>query len=270
LRRIILKKSKIPKYSKANIITRIVLTAVVIGILIRSALLGAFESCFICLLVLLLFALPSFIERTLKIDLPDTLEIIILVFIFAAEILGELSSYYLQYPHWDTILHSTWGFLCAAVGFSLVDILNRNAKIKFTLSPVFLSISAFCFSMTVGVFWEFFEFGADMILGLDMQKDTVTNIINSTLLDPTKTNTVISVENISEVLINGQNLGVGGYLDIGLIDTMEDLAVNFIGAILFSFIGYFYIKRRGKGKLARQFIPTLTSEKDDENEKQDK
>ncbi len=265
-----MKKTSIPKYSKANIVTRIILTAVVLGILIRSVFIGAFESSFICLLVLILFAVPSFIERTLKIDLPDTLEIIILVFIFAAEILGELSSYYLQFPHWDTILHSTWGFLCAAIGFSLVDILNRNGKIKFTLSPVFLSIVAFCFSMTVGVFWEFFEFGVDTLLGFDMQKDIVINTINSTFLDPTLSNSVISIENISEVFINGQSLGVGGYLDIGLIDTMEDLIVNFIGALLFSFIGYFYIKRRGKGKIARQFIPTLIEEKDDENGKQDK
>ncbi len=263
-----MKKTSIPKYSKANVITRIILTAVVLGILVRSVFIGAFESSFICLLVLFLFAVPSFIERTLKIDLPDTLEIIILVFIFAAEILGELSSYYLQFPHWDTILHSTWGFLCAAIGFSLVDILNRNGKIKFALSPVFLAIVAFCFSMTVGVFWEFFEYGVDMLLGFDMQKDIVINTINSTFLDPTLSNSVISIENISEVYINGQPLGLGGYLDIGLIDTMEDLIVNFIGALLFSFIGYFYIKRRGKGKIARQFIPTLIEEKDDENGEQ--
>lgn len=254
-------KAKLPK---SVVIVRIVLTVIVIAVLIRSAMLLNFENAFVCVLVLLLFAAPSFVEKSLKIDLSDALEIIILCFIFAAEILGELSSYYLQYAHWDTILHTTWGFLCAAVGFSLVDILNRNSKIKFTLSPVFVSIVAFCFSMTVGVFWEFFEFGVDRLLHFDMQKDTVINSIYSTILDPALSNKAIAIEGIEETIVNGNPLGIVGYLDIGLIDTMEDLFVNFIGAAIFSVIGFFYIKQRGKGKIAKQFIPTLADpEKDD-------
>ena len=63
------------------------------------------------------------------------------------------------------------------------------------------------------------------------------------------------IRNIEEVLIHGEPLGLGGYLDIGLIDTMEDLFVNFIGAVVFSIIGFFYVKSRGKGRFARRFIP---------------
>lgn len=253
-------KSKTRKNTRifSPITVRIILSVIVIGIIIRSVFIGNFENMFVCLLVLLLFAVPSFLEKRLRIDFPDTLEIIILCFIFAAEILGEIGSYYISVPYWDTILHTTWGFLCAAIGFSLIDILNRKATIKFSLSPIFVALVAFCFSMTVGVFWEFFEFAADNILSLDMQKDTVISGFNSTLLDPTKSNIPYPVKDISETIINETTLNIKGYLDIGLFDTMEDLFVNFIGATVFSIIGYFYIKERGKGRIARQLIPTLT------------
>ena len=86
------------------------------------------------------------------------------------------------------MLHTTNGFLCAAVGFSLIDILNRNAKIKFTLSPVYVALAAFCFSMTIGVLWEFFEFSMDRLFHMDMQKDTIVHTISSVMLDPTNSN----------------------------------------------------------------------------------
>ena len=112
--------------------------------------------------------------------------------------------------------------------------------------------------MTVGVLWEFFEFGMDRLFHMDMQKDTVVSSITSVMLDPTNSNIPVTIDNITSVQVNGQELGFGGYLDIGLYDTMKDLFVNFIGAVVFSTIGYFYIKQRGKGKLARAFIPTIT------------
>ena len=214
----------------------------------------------ICLLVLVLFMLPLFIQQNFGIELPSTLEIIILLFIFASEILGELKCYFITYPHWDSMLHTTTGFLCAATGFALIDILNRNSKIKFELSPVYVSLVAFCFSMTIGVLWEFFEFGMDRLFLMDMQKDTIIHSITSVMLDPTNMNIPVTIGDITSVAVNGQELGFGGYLDIGLYDTMEDLFVNFIGALVFSFIGYFYIKRRGEGKIAKAFIPTITEE----------
>ena len=139
----------------------LVLRLIVIGTLVSSIIRQEYESAFICLLVLVLFMLPFFIQQNFGIELPSTLEIIILLFIFAAEILGELGCYFITYPHWDSMLHTTTGFLCAATGFALIDILNRNSRIKFQLSPVYVALAAFCFSMTVGVLWEFFEFGMD-------------------------------------------------------------------------------------------------------------
>lgn len=216
-----------------------------------------YENVFLCLLTLVLLLMPSFLQLQLKVELPTALEIIILFFIFAAEILGEISSYYIKYPYWDTILHTLNGFLMAAIGFSLVDILDRDEKLKFELSPIFMAIAAFCFSMTIGVLWEFFEYGMDTILAFDMQKDTIIHSFSSVVLDPTNSNIAIPVKNITDVAINGQSLGLGGYLDIGLHDTMFDLFVNFIGAMVFSIIGFFYIKYKGQGKLAKRFIPVL-------------
>ena len=223
---------------------------------------GDFESVFLCGLTLVLFLLPTVFERTLMIDLPNTMESIIMLFIFSAEILGEISSFYTTFKHWDTILHTLNGFLCAAIGFALVDMLNRTEKFSLSLSPVFMSIVAFCFSMTIGVLWEFFECGMDQLLLLDMQKDTVVNTISTVMLDPTGGNSRVIIDNIADTILvtaDGQQiaLGLGGYLDIGILDTMKDLFVNFIGAVVFSIIGFFYVKSRGKGKFASRFIPQV-------------
>ena len=242
----------------------VILRLLVVAVLVRSAMLKEYESMFVCLLVLVLFMLPSFLERKLKIELPDTLEIIILVFIFAAEILGELECYFIQYPNWDTILHTTSGFLCAAIGFSLVNLLNKDNRISLSLSPLYMAIAAFCFSMTIGVLWEFIEFSADRLFLLDMQKDTVITTISSVALDATNSNTPIVIRNINDVAVNGQSLGLGGYLDIGLYDTMEDLFVNFIGAVVFSLFGYFYVKHEGRGKLVSSLVPRVAKGEDEE------
>ena len=242
---------------KSSFIVYMTLRALVILVMILQILNRNFENVFLCALTLVLLIMPSLIQINLKIELPTALEIIMLLFIFAAEILGEIQAYYEKIPMWDTVLHTLNGFLMAAIGFALVDILNRNKKISFQLSPAFLAVVAFCFSMTIGVIWEFFEFGMDQIFHLDMQKDTIVNTIYSVMLDPAGGNHVVGVTGIRDVAVNGEALGLGGYLDIGLLDTMEDLLVNFIGATVFSIIGYFYVKNRGKGKFARRFIPRL-------------
>lgn len=234
----------------------------VIAVMVAQFFNRDFESVFLCALTLVLFLLPTVFERALMIDLPNTMEIIIMLFIFAAEILGEISSFYTTFKGWDTILHTLNGFLCAAIGFALVDMLNRTEKFSLSLSPVFMSIVAFCFSMTIGVLWEFFECGMDQLMALDMQKDAVVHSISSVMLDPTgKNNRVLIADIVDTIVVTGDgqqiSLGLGGYLDIGLLDTMKDLAVNFVGAVVFSVIGYFYVKTRGQGKFASRFIPKV-------------
>lgn len=109
-----------------------------------------------------------------------------------------------------------------------------------------MAIVAFCFSMTIGVLWEFFEFSADLFLHTDMQKDTILNGISSVALNPEPVNVPIRIDNITSTVVNGETLPIRGYLDIGLFDTMKDLFVNFIGAVVFSVFGFFYAKHRGK------------------------
>lgn len=226
--------------------TYVVLRFIVILILIRCILRGDIESAFVCVLVLVIYLLPQFVENRLNIDIPTTLEVVIFVFVFAAEILGELQSYFIKYSNWDTILHTSSGFLCAAVGFSLVDLLNRSDNVKVQLSPGYLAITAFCFSMTIGILWEFIEFSADRLFLLDMQKDTIVNQISSVSLDPTNSNISITVKGIKDVILvtdsGEQALGLGGFLDIGLYDTMEDLFVDFVGAVVFSVVAFFECK----------------------------
>ena len=243
----------------------------VIVMLVAQMFHGNFENVYTCILALLLFSLPSLIERRLHIDLPDTLEIIILLFIYAAEILGEIQEYYVIIPFWDDILHTLNGFLFAAVGFSLVNILNRNKRVMLELSPFYMAVTAFCFSMTIGVLWEFFEWGVDTFMAKDMQKDTVLQAIHSVTLHPEGRNIPVHIRDIADVILVHSDgtqtaLGVGGYLDIGLIDTMSDLLVNFIGAVVFSIIGFFYVKSQGKGKLAKQFIPQMMEDEPEPQE----
>ena len=257
------------KSKRSVTIVYLLLRASVILVLVAQLFNLNFENAFLCLLTLVLFLVPSILEHRLNIEFPNTLEIIILLFIYAAEILGEINAYYVTFPYWDTVLHTLNGFLCAAIGFSLLDLLNREEQVKFSLSPLYLAVVAFCFSMTVGVFWEFFECTMDHLFALDMQKDTIVHSIGSILLDPAGGNHPVSVKNITDVILvqaDGTQirLGLGGYLDIGLLDTMEDLFVNFIGALTFSIIGYFYVRSRGKNKFAKRFIPVVSTRRPDQ------
>jgi len=252
-----------PRVSLVYLLLRFLVILTIIAQFLR----GNYENVFMGLLTLVLFVLPTIFERQLMIDLPDTLEVIILLFIFAAQILGEIQAFYTSVRGWDTALHTVNGFLCAAIGFSLVDMFNRNERFSLSLSPVFMAIVAFCFSMTIGVLWEFFECFMDVTFSFDMQKDFIVNSIHSVSLDPDNLNRVQSVSGITDVILvteTGQiPLGLGGYLDVGLLDTMKDLWVNFIGAVVFSVIGYFYVKHRGKGFFAKRFIPKVLSSLDE-------
>lgn len=242
---------------RSSFIVFYILRILVIVTLVRQIMLQNFEGAFFCVLTILLLYVPSWLQVKLRIELPPPLEITILCFIFAAEILGEVNAFYVVVPNWDTMLHTLNGFLAAAVGFSMVLLLNDDERLTFDLSPFFLALVAFCFSMTIGVLWEFFEFGADMLFHTDMQKDTVINAIYTVALDTTRSNKVVAVPNIQDVVINGESLGLGGYLDIGLIDTMKDLFVNFIGAVVFSVAGFFYARSKGEKKTAALgFVPS--------------
>lgn len=255
-------RQKYRETRKKSLLIYLILRILVIACMILQIVRGDWNNALLCALSLLLFTLPTLIEDKFKIELPTVLEAIIYLFIFAAEILGEIHNFYGAIPHWDTVLHTLNGFLAAGIGFSLIDLLNQNSK-SIKLSPLFVAIVAFCFSMTIGVLWEFFEFTADKYFGLDMQKDKIVASFNTVEFDPEKNNNAIKVRNIKETQIiteDGTYVIEGGYLDIGINDTMKDLIVNFIGAIFFSCIGFLYIKNREKYKFATNFIPTKKRE----------
>ena len=241
------------RLSRRSFILYSILRALVILVLVRSVLAREYENVALCILSLVLFLMPALAEQQLKIEIPPLFEALIYLFIFAAEILGEINHYYVLIPGWDTMLHTINGFLCAAIGFSMVDLLNRHST-RFNLSPFFLAMVAFCFSMTIGALWEFFEFGMDQLFFLDMQKDFIVKSFGSVTLDPEGLGKPIKVSSITQTVIStasGKTYTIkNGYLDIGIIDTMKDLFVNFIGAVVFSVIGYFYVTKRSKKSIA--------------------
>lgn len=251
-------KKKINK-PKQTLITYLLLRFLVIVCMVAQGMKGNWENVLLCVLTLVLFTLPGLISEKFNIELPSTLEIIVYMFIFAAEILGEISNFYGLIKEWDSILHTINGFICAAIGFSLIDILNRNKYVHMDMSASFVALVSICFSMTIGILWEFSEFSIDRVLNKDMQKDRIVTTVSSVALNPSGANIPIVVDNINKTIIYSDNntretVIENGYLDIGLIDTMKDLFVNFVGAIVFSIIGYLYIKNRDQYKLAEKFI----------------
>lgn len=261
-------KDNIAKNKKKVIIVYLILRFLVIVALIIQIFLKNWNNVFLCLLTLILFLVPSILDRKFNIEIPNTLEITILLFIYASLILGEISYFYKVFPYWDIILHTINGFICAGIGFSLVDILNQNDKVHMHLSSVFVALVAFCFSMTIGVLWEFYEYGVDNFTNHDMQKDSIVTQIKSVSLNKEGLNEPEKIENIKFSKVYTYKNGEleettieGGYLDVGLNDTMQDLIVNFIGALTFSIFGYLYIKHRDKYKFTENFIPRIKKKK---------
>ena len=244
---------------RSSLVIYLILRFLVIICMILQILRGDLNNALLCLLSLILLFAPLFIQNKFEITLPNDLEIAIYLFIFSAEILGEIDNFFGIIPYWDIILHTINGFLATAVGFSLVDLLNKNSK-NINLSPFYLCLVAFCFSMTIGVLWEFFEYGCDKFLNVDMQKDTVIQKISSVALNPDGENKAVVVDDIGKTIIydtNGDVLQVidNGYLDIGLNDTIEDLFVNFIGAIVFSCFAFFDLKHNKNNSFINRFVP---------------
>ena len=141
--------------------------------------------------------------------------------------LGHTYNFYYMLPGWDKFLHFTAGIVFAMIGFELAFKLckGKASEVNYWLIAIF----GLCFSMAVSVSWEFVEYGLDMMLGIDTQSDTVVHSIYSLYLT-TEAGMSDTITNINEVMIDGKPLGVGGYLDIGLHDTMRDLIVESLGA----------------------------------------
>lgn len=170
-----------------------------------------------CLLGLVVMMLPTFFAKRLKLMVPNAMCILYYVFLYCAIFLGEIFSFYYLIPHWDLYLHAMSGAMLGALGFILVDWLNKDTHVKISLSPAFVSIFAFCFAVAVGALWEIYEFSFDSFLGLNMQK--------------------FRLEDGS--LLVGRD---------ALADTMEDIIIDSIAAASVAIIGFFTGLKKKVGK----------------------
>jgi hypothetical protein len=166
-----------------------------------------------CILGLVLVFLPSALEHRFKITFSNEMHILFVLFLYGAIILGEVSGYYRKFYHWDTLLHTLSGVMLSSFGFCIIDIINKSKKVNLGLSDWFMSFFSFCFAIMLDTFWEIIEFIMDTFMDLNMQQ---------------------------YILPDGTVL-VGHY---AVVDTMKDLIVDAIGALIISIIGYVILKRR--------------------------
>ena len=183
-----------------------------------------------CILGLVTIHLPSILERRLRFELPGLLYGFYIVFLYCAIFLGEVRSFYYLFPRWDSILHFFSSMMTGFFGLMVVTILNRDRHVSMNLSPLFVCLFAFCFSVTIGSLWEIYEFLGDGLFGLNMQKFMTAQ---------------------GELLVGRD----------ALRDTMKDIIVDVLGALLASVIGMISI-RRG----TRWYIPTLTRSEEEVQE----
>ncbi len=165
-----------------------------------------------CALGLVVMFLPSMLEKKLRLEIPNYIFVLYFIFLYCAIYLGEVRNYYYLVPHWDTILHTFSGAMLGALGFTLVDILNRNERVPIRLSPFFVAFFAFCFALAAGAVWEIYEFTFDGVLGLNMQK--------------------FALEDGTQLIGRA-----------ALTDTMKDLIVDALGAIVLVVLGYIQLKQ---------------------------
>ncbi len=166
-----------------------------------------------CILGIIVIHVPTFLSRRFSFELPNSLYLMYIVFLYCAIFLGEVGSFYYLVPHWDVVLHAFSSLMAGSFGFMVVDILNENKRVTMHLSPLFVALFAFCFAVSIGSLWEIYEFTFDGLLGLNMQKF---------------------------LLADGTQLA--GHQALG--DTMKDIIVDCLGALTASILGYVFLKRK--------------------------
>ncbi len=180
---------------------------------------------FTCIFGGTLLFTPFFARKLFHLQV-NTLLYVFVMFYAVTPIFGYVFKFYYNVFWWDSFMHTAGGVVFAVLGVFLANWFNKNGKMNLLTRAVF----ALCFSITVAVAWEFVEYTSDMLFHTDMQKDTYIDVIDSYLLG-LKPDEIGRLANIETVVVNGQPLK--GYIDIGLIDTMSDLIVETVGAILF-------------------------------------
>lgn len=166
---------------------------------------GQWLSFFLIMIIIFALLAPVLFQSQLNVTVPAEFHISVVMFSFAALYLGEVQQFYQRLWWWDIALHATAGLLMGIIGFLMVYILNETERVRLNLTAGFIAFFAFLFAIAIGTFWEIFEFSVDEIFGMNMQKPM--------LGDPS-----------------------------GLTDTMWDIIVNAVGALLISLSGWWYLK----------------------------
>ncbi|MFO7578633.1 MAG: hypothetical protein R6W74_00270 [Nitrosomonas halophila] len=167
---------------------------------------GHWMHAFLLLAISSITLMPVVLGRRFRIYIPAEFQILAILFVFAALFLGEIHRYYDRLWWWDIALHASAGLLLGIFGFLLVYVLNENKRAELSMRPRFIAFFAFLFSVAMSALWEIFEFAMDQIFGTNMQKPMLGD-------------------------------------DSGLTDTMWDLIVNVIGALIISLLGWRYLVR---------------------------
>ena len=185
------------------------IASLVMYIVKREGLETTANQIFMCVMALICINIPAFLEKRFKFYIPNYISIILYVFIFAHYVLGEVLRVYDHSIVFDKILHTTSGVIMSFIGFSFIFMLNKINPEKMKLSPFFIVLFTFCFTMTTEYVWELFEYSADRLLDLNMQRWQ---------------------DGITETLENGSVISSVPY-GSGLKDTMGDMAVNILGCL---------------------------------------
>jgi hypothetical protein len=183
---------------------------------------GGVESVFWALLTFILSFGSTIIEKRKKIDIPDILEVIILIFIYAGIFLSAQFKLYYKFFWWDDLLHTLSGIITGFIGF--IVIYKINYRYSMDISPLLVALFSFTFAVTLGVFWEMLEFACDAFIGSANQKWNLSD---------------------TEVLMGRPFQGSG------LRDTMSDLILDSIGAFVTSLVTYYMYKNEKKRTLER-------------------
>lgn len=196
-----------------------------LGNVIRFSITGQWNRLLLALLTLVLILIPEGIEQLFHCRISQGMYLTAVLYAIGP-MLGHCNNLYYIVPLWDKMLHILGGVMFVFLGIFLFELLGGDQK-KWALCCVF----ALCFSLAVSVLWEFYEFGSDRLFGTDTQDDCIIHSITSHLLNP-EIGEVGKITDIQHVAVNGNPLNLGGYLDIGLIDTMMDLLLESLGAAI--------------------------------------
>lgn len=234
----------------------IVVTMVTIVILLHELMTEDFYHCFLCAVTLAVFAVPWIVEKMFRVKVGTGLKLGVWWLMFGAEILGEMNNFYGRIPFWDTLLHTSSGFLAAGLGLSLA---MRWCDGKGKIAPIMGVLFAVTFSVTTSVIWEFCEFTTDQTVLTDGQKDRIIKNVSSVKLNPEKVNKPLIIKGVQRTVLydaNGDELYVieDGYLDVGIIDTMKDMFVNLVGAVVFAWGAWGYLEGKKHRKFVRWFL----------------